>query len=197
MVSINNLIEKLVSINRNTKVVTGGKNLSFSALMIVGDKKGKAGFGMGKALEVADARSKATNVAKKKMVKIPLKEGRTVHHDYEGTFGACKVVIRSAPSGTGIISGGVMRHIFECLGIKDVVAKTVGSGNPYNVVMATFNALNNINSPKTVAERRKRNINEVIKRRNQLVTAGGSDNEDSDKKENSEENKEMEVKSDA
>jgi small subunit ribosomal protein S5 len=180
--NIDNLVEKLVSINRNTKVVSGGKNLSFSALIIVGDKKGKIGFGMGKALEVGDARTKASNSAKKKLIKIPLKEGRTVHHDYEGSFGACKVVIRSAPVGTGVISGGIMRNIFECLGIKDVIAKTVGSNNPYNVVLATFKALQEINSPKIVADRRGKNINEVIRRRNQLMGMAVENNELEEKK---------------
>ncbi|MDD2839938.1 MAG: 30S ribosomal protein S5 [Rickettsiales bacterium] len=165
----NSLVEKLVSINKCTKVVKGGKNLSFAALVVVGDKKGKINFGVGKAREVADARTKAFTNAKKILKKVPLKESRTVHHDCEGTFGACKVIIRTAPSGTGVISGGVKRNIFECLGIKDVVAKTVGSNNPYNVIMATFNALLGINSPKVVAERRGKNINEVIKRRNFLM----------------------------
>jgi small subunit ribosomal protein S5 len=169
MANIENLVEKLISINRNTKVVTGGKNLSFTALVIVGDKKGKVGYGTGKALEVTDAKNKANNSAKKKLVKIPLKEGRTLHHDYEGSYGACKVVIKTAPAGTGVISGGIMRDIFECLGIKDVIAKTIGSNNPYNVVLATFKALQEVNSPKSVADRRGKNINEIIKRRNQIV----------------------------
>jgi len=165
------LVEKLVSVNKCTKVVKGGKNLSFGALVVVGDKKGRANFGTGKAREVADARSKAFANAKRILKKVPLKEGRTVHHDVEGNFGACKVVIRTAPSGTGIISGGVMRSIFECLGIKDVVAKSIGSSNPYNVIMATFNALLSINSPKSVADRRGKNINEIIKRRNLLMNS--------------------------
>lgn len=165
----NSLIEKLISVNKCTKVVSGGKNLSFAALVVVGDKKGKVNFGIGKAREVADARTKAFTNAKKMLKKVPLKESRTVHHDCEGNFGACKVIIRTAPSGTGVISGGIMRNIFECLGIKDVVAKSIGSNNPYNVVMATFDALLGMNSPKAVAERRGKNINEVIKRRNFLM----------------------------
>lgn len=165
------LVEKLISINKCTKVVKGGKNLSFGALVVVGDKKGKVNFGTGKAREVADARNKAFTNAKRSLKRIPLKEGRTVHHDIEGNFGACKVVVRTAPLGTGVISGGVMRSIFECLGVKDVVAKSIGSSNPYNVIMATFNALLNINSPKSVADRRGKNINEIIKRRNSLLNS--------------------------
>jgi small subunit ribosomal protein S5 len=163
------LIEKIVSVNKNSKVVTGGKTLSFSVLVVVGDKKGKVNFGKGKAKEVADARTKAFAVAKRILKKVPLKEGRTIHHDCEGEYGACKVVIRSAPSGTGIIAGGIMRNIFECLGIKDIVSKTIGSNNPYNVVLATFDAFSNMNSPKLVADRRGKNINEIIKRRNSIL----------------------------
>ncbi len=174
------LVEKLISVNKCTKVVKGGKNLSFGALVVVGDKKGRINFGTGKAREVADARTKAFTNAKKMLKKVPLKEGRTVHHDVEGEYGACKVIIRTAPSGTGIISGGVMRSIFECLGVKDVVAKSVGSSNPYNVIMAAFNALLNINSPKSVADRRGKNINEIIKRRNSLMNSSVN-NEDEGK----------------
>lgn len=174
----NTLVEKLISVNKCTKVVKGGKNLSFGALVVVGDKKGKVNFGTGKAREVADARTKAFTNAKKILKKVPLKEGRTVHHDIEGNYGACKVVIRTAPSGTGIIAGGVMRSVFECLGIKDVVAKSIGSSNPYNVIMATFNALLNINSPKSVADRRGKNINEIIKRRNSLMNSNVNNEEE-------------------
>ena len=173
----NALVEKLIIVNKCTKVVKGGKNLSFGALVVVGDKKGRINFGVGKAREVADARNKAFASAKKSLKKVRLKEGRTVHHDIEGQYGACKVVIRTAPSGTGIISGGVMRSIFECLGIKDVVAKSIGSSNPYNVILATFNALLNINSPKAVADRRGKNINEIIKRRNSLLNSGNNEEE--------------------
>lgn len=165
----NLLVEKLISVNRCTKVVKGGKNMSFGALVIVGDKKGKVNFGIGKAKEVADSRTKAFVNAKKVLKKVSLKESRTIHYDVEGNYGACKVVIRTAPSGTGIIAGGVMRSIFECVGIKDVVAKSIGSNNPYNVILATFDALLNANSPKTVAERRGKNVNEIIKRRNTLL----------------------------
>ena len=174
----NSLVEKVISVNKCTKVVKGGKNLSFAVLVVVGDKKGRINFGIGKAREVADARAKAFTNAKKSLKKVPLKEVRTLHHDYEGDFGACKVVIRNAPSGTGVISGGIMRSIFECLGVKDVVAKTIGSNNPYNVVMATFNALLDINSPKAVAERRGLNINEVIKRRNFLMNVNNNNEEE-------------------
>lgn len=173
----NSLVELLVSVNKCTKVVKGGKNLSFAVLVVVGDKKGKINFGIGKAREVADARTKAFSNAKKILKKIPLKEGRTVHHDIEGKYGACKVIIRSAPSGTGVISGGIMRNIFEALGVKDVVAKSIGSNNPYNVVLATLNALLNINSPKTVADRRGQNINEIIKRRNLLMNSANNKEE--------------------
>lgn len=173
----NALVEKLIIVNKCTKVVKGGKNLSFGALVVVGDKKGRINFGVGKAREVADARNKAFASAKKSLKKVPLKEGRTVHHDIEGQYGACKVVIRTAPSGTGIISGAVMRSIFECLGIKDVVAKSIGSSNPYNVILATFNALLNINSPKAVADRRGKNINEIIKRRNSLLNSDNNEEE--------------------
>ena len=174
------LVEKLIAVNKTTKVVQGGKNLSFTVLVVVGDKKGKVNFGIGKAREVADARNKAFTNAKKMLIKIPLKEGRTVHHDIEGNYGACKVIIRTAPSGTGVISGGIMRSIFEALGIKDVVAKSVGGNNPYNVVRATFNALQIINSPKSVADRRGKNINEIIKRRNSLLNFNAN-NEDEEK----------------
>lgn len=174
----NSLVEKLIAVNKTTKVVQGGKNLSFTVLVVVGDKKGKVNFGIGKAREVADARTKAFTNAKKTLIKVPLKEGRTVHHDIESSYGACKVIIRTAPSGTGIISGGIMRSIFEALGIKDVVAKSVGSNNPYNVVRATFNALQSINSPKSVADRRGKNINEIIKRRNSLINFNANNDEE-------------------
>lgn len=173
----NSLVEKLVDINKCTKVVKGGKTLSFAALVVVGDKKGRVNFGSGKAKEVADARTKAFTNAKKNLKKVPLKEGRTVHHDCEGTYGACKVIIRTAPSGTGVISGGIMRSIFECLGIKDIVAKSVGSANPYNVILATFDALLGMNSPKSVADRRGKNINEIIKRRNLIMNSVATNEE--------------------
>ncbi|MBU1258370.1 MAG: 30S ribosomal protein S5, partial [Alphaproteobacteria bacterium] len=145
------LIEKLVHINRVSKTVKGGKRFGFAALVVVGDGKGRAGFGHGKAREVPEAISKATAAAKKAMVRVPLKEGRTLHHDGLGHFGAGKVIVRSAPAGTGIIAGGPMRAVFESLGVADVVTKSVGTSNPYNMIRATFEALNNQTSPKSVA----------------------------------------------
>mgnify|MGYP000676868645 CR=1 FL=1 len=162
-------IERLVSINRVSKTVKGGKNMSFSALVIVGDKNGRVGFGKGNATEVSDAKNKAFEAAKKAMTKISLKEGRTIHHDVFGRFCAGKVYLRSAPAGTGVIAGGPMRAIFECAGIHDVVAKSVGTSNPYNMVGATFAALRALISPKIVAERRSKEISEIVKRRNSAL----------------------------
>lgn len=158
-------IDKLVSINRTTKVVKGGRRFAFSALVVVGDGKGKIGYGKGKAKEVADAKKKATEAARKSMVKIPLREGRTIHHDIRTTDGAGGVVIRAAAPGTGIIAGGPMRAIFEALGVKDVVAKSFGSSNPYSMVNSTFKALMLIQSPKTTAARRGKKINEIVAQR--------------------------------
>jgi small subunit ribosomal protein S5 len=158
------LIEKLVHINRVSKTVKGGKRFGFAALVVVGDGKGRAGFGHGKAREVPEAISKATAAAKKAMVRIPLKEGRTLHHDGNGHFGAGKVTLRSAPAGTGIIAGGPMRAIFESLGVADVVTKSVGTSNPYNMIRATFEALNEQTSPKSVAQRRGKKIADLLGR---------------------------------
>ena len=158
-------IEKLVAINRVAKVVKGGKRFSFSALVIVGDGKGRVGFAMGKAREVADAVKKAFEKAKKCMVRIPLREGRTLHHDVFGRFGAGRVVLRSAVSGTGIIAGGAMRAVFEALGIQDVVSKCIGSANPHNMVRATFDALRSTVSPRYIAAKRGKRIGEVTSRR--------------------------------
>lgn len=158
------LIEKLVHINRVSKTVKGGKRFGFAALVVVGDGKGRAGFGHGKAREVPEAISKATAAAKKAMVRIPLKEGRTLHHDGKGHFGAGRVTIRSAPQGTGIIAGGPMRAIFESLGVADVVTKSVGTSNPYNMIRATFEALNDQTSPKSVAQRRGKKIADLLGR---------------------------------
>lgn len=160
------IIEKLVSINKVSKTVKGGKNLSFAALVIVGDKNGKVGFGKGNATEVSDAKNKAFEAAKKAMTKIALKEGRTIHHDIFGRFCAAKVYLRAAPAGTGVIAGGPMRAIFECVGIHDIVAKSVGTSNPYNLVAATFSALKALTSPKIIAEKRSKEISEIVKRRN-------------------------------
>ncbi|MDR3449448.1 MAG: 30S ribosomal protein S5 [Alphaproteobacteria bacterium] len=158
----NDLIEKLVGINRVTKVVKGGKSFKMAAMVLIGDGKGRVGYGTGKAREVPEAISKATNAAKRNMVRIPLREGRTLHHDVRGRFGAGKVVLRTAPPGTGIIAGGPMRALFEALGIHDVVAKSVGSSNPHNMIKATFNALDQMASPRSVAVRRGKKVNEIL-----------------------------------
>jgi small subunit ribosomal protein S5 len=158
------LIEKLVHINRVSKTVKGGKRFGFAALVVVGDGKGRVGFGHGKAREVPEAITKATASAKKKMVRVPLKEGRTLHHDGKGRFGAGKVNVRSAPAGTGIIAGGPMRAVFESLGVADVVTKSVGSSNPYNMVRATFDALTDQTSPKSVAQRRGKKVADLLGR---------------------------------
>ena len=158
------LIEKLVHINRVSKTVKGGKRFGFAALVVVGDGKGRVGFGHGKAREVPEAISKATASAKKAMVRIPLKEGRTLHHDGNGHFGAGRVTVRTAPAGTGIIAGGPMRAIFESLGVADVVTKSVGTSNPYNMIRATFEALGEQTSPKSVAQRRGKKIADLLGR---------------------------------
>jgi small subunit ribosomal protein S5 len=158
------LIEKLVHINRVSKTVKGGKRFGFAALVVVGDGKGRAGFGHGKAREVPEAISKATAAAKKAMIRVPLREGRTLHHDGNGHFGAGKVTLRSAPAGTGIIAGGPMRAIFESLGVADVVTKSVGTSNPYNMIRATFAALGEQTSPKSVAQRRGKKIADLLRR---------------------------------
>jgi len=158
------LIEKLVHINRVSKTVKGGKRFGFAALVVVGDGKGRVGFGHGKAREVPEAISKATAAAKKAMVRVPLKDGRTLHHDVNGHFGAGRVTVRSAPAGTGIIAGGPMRAIFESLGVHDVVTKSVGTSNPYNMIRATFEALGEQTSPKAVAQRRGKKIADLLGR---------------------------------
>lgn len=158
------LIEKLVHINRVSKTVKGGKRFGFAALVVVGDGKGRAGFGHGKAREVPEAISKATASAKKAMVRVPLKEGRTLHHDGLGHFGAGKVTVRSAPAGTGIIAGGPMRAVFESLGVADVVTKSNGTSNPYNMIRATFSALGEQTSPKSVAQRRGKKVADLLGR---------------------------------
>ena len=158
------LIEKLVHINRVSKTVKGGKRFGFAALVVVGDGKGRAGFGHGKAREVPEAISKATAAAKKAMVRVPLRDGRTLHHDGKGHFGAGKVTVRSAPSGTGIIAGGPMRAVFESLGVHDVVTKSVGTSNPYNMIRATFEALKEQTSPRSVAQRRGKKVSDLLGR---------------------------------
>ncbi|MDE1916133.1 MAG: 30S ribosomal protein S5 [Sphingomonadales bacterium] len=158
------LIEKLVHINRVSKTVKGGKRFGFAALVVVGDGKGRVGFGHGKAREVPEAITKATASAKKKMIRVALKEGRTLHHDGKGHFGAGKVNVRSAPAGTGIIAGGPMRAVFESLGVHDVVTKSVGTSNPYNMIRATFAALGEQTSPKSVAQRRGKKVTDLLNR---------------------------------
>ncbi|MEO1045355.1 MAG: 30S ribosomal protein S5 [Pseudomonadota bacterium] len=158
------LIEKLVHINRVSKTVKGGKRFGFAALVVVGDGSGRVGFGHGKAREVPEAISKATAAAKKKMIRVALKEGRTLHHDGKGRFGAGKVTVRTAPPGTGIIAGGPMRAVFESLGVSDVVTKSVGTSNPYNMIRATFEALGDQTSPKSVAQRRGKKVADLLGR---------------------------------
>jgi small subunit ribosomal protein S5 len=167
----NPFIEKLVAVNRVAKVVKGGKRFGFAAIVIVGDQKGRVGFGSGKAREVPDAVKKATEYAKRKMMRIPLREGRTIHHDVRGHFGSGKVVLRAAPPGTGIISGGPMRAVFEALGIQDIISKSVGSSNPHNMIRATLAALNNTSSPRQVASRRGKKVSEVIGKQKEYADA--------------------------
>ena len=156
------LVDKLVGINRVAKVVKGGRRFGFAALVVVGDQRGKVGFGTGKAKEVPEAIKKATDDAKKNMVKVPMKEARTLHHDMKGHYGAGRVVLRSAPSGTGIIAGGPMRAVFETLGVQDVVAKSIGTSNPHNMIKATFDAFNSMNSPRSIANKRSRKVAEIF-----------------------------------
>ena len=156
--------DRLVHINRVSKTVKGGKRFGFAALVVVGDQKGRVGYGKGKAKEVPEAIRKATEQAKRSMVRIPLKEGRTLHHDLEGRHGAGQVVMRTAPTGTGIIAGGPMRAVFEMLGVQDVVAKSIGSQNPYNMVRATMNGLSREASPRMVAQRRGKKVAEILRR---------------------------------
>jgi small subunit ribosomal protein S5 len=157
--------EKLVHINRVAKVVKGGRRFGFSALVIVGDGKGRVGHGSGKAREVPEAIRKATESAKRTLRRIPLREGRTLHHDVAGRFGAGRVFLRAAPPGTGIIAGGPMRAVFEMLGVSDVVAKSIGSSNPHNMVKATFEALSNCASPRQVAAKRGKKVGDIVGRR--------------------------------
>ena len=159
------LIEKLVHINRVSKTVKGGKRFGFAALVVVGDGKGRVGFGHGKAREVPEAIRKATEAAKRALVKIPLKDSRTLHHEVRGHHGAGKVLLRPAPAGTGIIAGGPMRAVFEALGVSDVVSKSLGTSNPYNMVRATFDALKHQQSPRMVANRRGRSVADILARR--------------------------------
>jgi small subunit ribosomal protein S5 len=156
------LIEKLVGINRVAKVVKGGRRFGFAALVVVGDGKGRVGFGTGKAKEVPEAIRKATEDAKRSMVRVPLREGRTLHHDIIGRYGAGRVQLRAAPSGTGIIAGGPMRAVFEALGVQDVVAKSIGTSNPHNMIKATFAAMGRIQAPRSVASKRGLKVGDVF-----------------------------------
>src|SRR4051795_7495414 len=166
--------DKLVHINRVAKVVKGGRRFGFAALVIVGDEKGRAGFGHGKAREVPEAIRKATEAAKRSLIRVPLREGRTLHHDSQGRHGAGKVVLRSAPPGTGIIAGGPTRAVFEMLGVQDVVAKSLGSSNPYNMVRATFDALKHQDSPRSVAARRGIKVSALQLRRRDADAAAAA-----------------------
>ena len=156
--------DRLVAINRVSKTVKGGKRFGFAALVVVGDQKGRVGYGKGKAKEVPEAIRKATEQAKRKIIRVPLREGRTLHHDMDGRHGAGKVVLRTAPAGTGIIAGGPMRAVFEMLGIQDIVAKSTGSPNPYNMIRATVDGLKKETSPRLVAQRRGKKLSELIPR---------------------------------
>ncbi|MFQ6549929.1 30S ribosomal protein S5 [Aestuariibius sp. 2305UL40-4] len=160
--------DRLVAINRVSKTVKGGKRFGFAALVVVGDQKGRVGFGKGKAKEVPEAIRKATEAAKRSMIRVPLREGRTLHHDMKGRHGAGKVVMRTAPEGTGIIAGGPMRAVFEMLGIKDVVAKSIGSQNPYNMIRATIDGLQKESSPRSVAQRRGKKVADILPKRDSV-----------------------------
>ncbi len=166
------LIERLVGINRVAKVVKGGRRFGFAALVVVGDGKGRVGYGSGKAKEVPEAIKKATDQAKREMIRVPLREGRTIHHDVRGRHGAGRVLLRSATPGTGIIAGGPMRAVFEAVGIQDIVAKAIGSNNPYSMVNATFAALKEMQSPRHVAGRRNQKVSDIVSNREAARTAG-------------------------
>lgn len=163
------IVDKLVSINRVAKVVKGGRRFGFAALVVAGDLKGRVGYGHGKAREVPEAIRKATEQAKRNMIRVPLREGRTLHHDVEGRFGAGRVVLRAAPSGTGIIAGGPMRAVFETLGVQDVVTKSIGTANPYNMIKATFDALGRVMSPRFAAAKRGKRLGDIVGRRDQAT----------------------------
>jgi len=165
--------DRLVAINRVSKTVKGGKRFGFAALVVVGDQKGRVGFGKGKAKEVPEAIRKATEQAKRKMIRVPLREGRTLHHDIEGRHGAGKVVMRTAPTGTGIIAGGPMRAVFEMLGVQDVVAKSIGSQNPYNMIRATLDGLGKEASPRSVAQRRGKKVADILPKRDETPQESG------------------------
>lgn len=159
------IIERLVKVNRCTSVTKGGRKFSFSVIVVVGDKKGRVGYGLGKATEVMDAKAKALGEARKGMFKIPLREGRTLHHDAIGKFCSGKVIMRAAPAGTGVIAGGPTRPLFEVLGIKDIVAKSVGSNNPHNVIKAVVSGLRGTSTPKMIADKRGKKVAEIVSQR--------------------------------
>ena len=163
--------DRLVAINRVSKTTKGGKNFGFAALVVVGDQKGRVGFGKGKAKEVPEAIRKATEQAKRQMIRVQLREGRTLHHDMEGRWGAGKGVMRTAPEGTGIIAGGPMRAVFEMLGVKDVVSKSIGSANPYNMIRATLDGLKKEQSPRAVAQRRGKKVADILPKRDDAPDA--------------------------
>ncbi|MCK0096789.1 30S ribosomal protein S5 [Yoonia sp. F2084L] len=163
--------DRLVAINRVSKTVKGGKRFGFAALVVVGDQKGRVGFGKGKAKEVPEAIRKATEQAKRQMIRVALRDGRTLHHDIEGRHGAGKVVMRTAPVGTGIIAGGPMRAVFEMLGVQDVVSKSIGSQNPYNMIRATMNGLTKEQSPRNVAQRRGKKVADILPKRDEAPAA--------------------------
>ena len=156
------IVDKLVYVNRVAKTVKGGRRMAFAALVVVGDQRGRVGFASGKAREVPEAIRKATEKAKREMIRIPLREGRTLHHDVRGRFGAGEVVLRTAPAGTGIIAGGPMRAVFETMGIQDIVAKSIGSQNPHNMIKATFAALKTVSSPRMIAAKRGKKVGDVV-----------------------------------
>ncbi|MBC6402868.1 MAG: 30S ribosomal protein S5 [Hyphomonadaceae bacterium] len=158
-------VDRLVHINRVAKTVKGGRNMSFAALVVVGDEMGRVGFGKGKAREVPEAIRKATEEAKKVMIRVPLCEGRTLHHDLRGYHGAGKIILRAASPGTGVIAGGPMRAVLECLGVQDVVAKSIGTSNPYNMVRATFEGLKRAESPRMIAAKRGKKVGDLVSRR--------------------------------
>jgi small subunit ribosomal protein S5 len=168
------LIEKLVGINRVAKVVKGGRRFGFAALVVVGDGRGRAGFGTGKAREVPEAIRKATEGAKRNMVRVPLRDGRTLHHDIKGRYGAGNVLLRAASAGTGIIAGGPMRAVFEVLGVQDVVAKSIGSSNPHNMIKATFSALTAMQAPRNVAQKRGKRVGDILGKRSSDDQAAAS-----------------------
>jgi small subunit ribosomal protein S5 len=171
-------VERLVGINRVSKTVKGGRRFGFAALVVVGDGKGRVGHGHAKSREVPEAIKKATEAAKRNMVRVPLREGRTIHHDVKGRYGAGRVFLRSAPAGTGIIAGGPMRAVFEALGIQDIVAKAIGSSNPYSMVNATFEALKAMQSPRHVAARRNKKVGDIVVNRDDMRASEESAAED-------------------